>query len=219
MAARDDPVHHAARRAARQFANALDDIRHARIGAGLSQQAVASRVGISRARLGRIENGQDRHVHIDLLAMIAGAVGLELAVRTFAGGGRVRDRAQLRALDRFRVRLGPEWTWLSEVPLPLPGDQRAWDLVGTHMGSGLMIWVEAESRVHDSQALLRRLALKRKDSDAARLILVVSDTHGNRDALREARDAFAEAFPGSMRRAIPDLVAGRDPGDDVLLVL
>ncbi len=105
------------------------------------------------------------------------------------------------------------------MPLPGPGEQRAWDLVGTHVGTGLQIWVEAESRIHDAQALLRRLALKRKDSDATRVILVVSATHGNREALREAADAFAEAFPARARQAIPELLAGRDPGDDVLLIL
>ena len=82
-----------------------------------------------------------------------------------------------------------------------------------------MIWVEAESRLRDSQALLRRIALKQRDAEAARLVLVLNDTHHNRLAVRDAASPLYESFPGEMRRAILDLVAGRDPGDDVMVFL
>ena len=83
----------------------------------------------------------------------------------------------------------------------------------------MVIWVEAESRLRDSQALLRRLALKRRDGAATRLVLVLNDTRANREAAREAATSLAGAFPSPMRSAIPRLVEGEDPGGDVLVIL
>jgi len=219
MPSREDPVDRAARRVRKQLVDVLDDIHTARIGAGLSQRSVAERAGISRSRFGRIETGVERGVPTDLLARITGALGLDLSVRVYPGGQRLRDGVQVRVLDRSRVRLGDRWAWQGEVTLNIPWDQRAWDMVGTHLETGLRVWVEAESRLRDSQALLRRLALKRRDASATRLILVLNDTAANREAVREAATSFAEAFPVTMRTAIPLLIDGKDPGGDVLMIL
>lgn len=219
MTSREDPIDRAVRRLRRQLDDVLHDIRETRLGSGISQKTIASRVGISRARLGRIERGEEPRIPSETLARIAGALGLELSLRIFTGGRRLQDAPQIRTLGRFRQRLGAAWGWQAEAPLPIPGDQRAWDLVGTHAVSRLTVWVEAESRLRDSQAVLRRIALKRRDGTATRLILVVNDTLANREAIREAPSSFAEAFPAAMRTAMPLLVDGKDPGADVLVIL
>ena len=91
--------------------------------------------------------------------------------------------------------------------------------MGTHQQTRLKVWVEAESKVRDSQAVLRRIALKRRDGSATRLILVLNDTLGDREAVREAASSFGEAFPSPMRAAVRQLIVGHDPGGDVLMFL
>jgi transcriptional regulator with XRE-family HTH domain len=219
MTAREDPVTRATHRVRDSLRALVADIREARLAAGLSQQAVANAIGISRSQLSRIEHGIKTDVSIILAGRLAGAVGLDLSIRAYAGAMRIRDQVQLLLLARAQARLGHSWRWRLEVVLPMPGDQRAWDAAATHKVSGVRIWVEAESRIHDVQALLRRIELKRRDSHADRVVLLVNDTRANRDALRDAAAAFASAFPASPRSAIGALVAGRDPGADVLLVM
>lgn len=219
MTSREDPVSRGARRARDGLRSIVSEIHHARHGAGLSQQRVADAVGISRSQLSRIEHGIKPDVSIELAGRLCGAVGLDLAVRAYPGSMRIRDVAQTPLLGRGRTRLGGGWRWRLEVVLSIPGDQRAWDAIGTHQATGLRIWIEAESRINDVQALLRRIELKRRDGEAARVVLLVNDTRANRDAIAAAATTFATAFPARPRTAIRSLIAGRDPGSDVLLVL
>ncbi len=219
MTSREDPVCRGARRARDGLRSVVSEIHHARHGAGLSQQTVADAVGISRSQLSRIEHGIKLDVSIELAGRLCGAVGLDLAVRAYPGSMRIRDVAQTPLLGRGRTRLGADWRWRLEVVLPIPGDQRAWDAVGTHQATGLRIWIEAESRINDVQGLLRRIELKRRDGGAHRVVLLVNETRANRDVLAGAAAAFALAFPARPRAAIRSLIAGRDPGGDVLLVL
>jgi hypothetical protein len=78
--------------------------------------------------------------------------------------------------------------------------------------------VEVETRPTDEQALTRRLALKRRDGLAERLILVLPDTRHNRMFLREAAGLRA-ALPIVGSRAMELLGAGLDPGGDAIVVL
>jgi transcriptional regulator with XRE-family HTH domain len=190
-----------------------------RIRGGLDQTTVARRVGMSRSRYSRIERGEEPLVPALMLARMCGALGLDLSIRAYVGADPLRDAAQIRIMDLLRRRLGPGWIWRTEVPLTIENDQRAWDAVGTHRRTGLSVWVEIESRLRDSQALLRRIALKRRDGDATRVLLVVPSTRNNRDAIRAASASLAEAYPADMRRAIRRLAAGDDPGADALLLL
>jgi hypothetical protein len=105
------------------------------------------------------------------------------------------------------------------VVLPIARDKRAWDSVWTHRSTGLVVHVEAESRLGDVQALLRRLALKRRDGAATRLVLVVADTRQNRAVSRAAARELVAAFPADVRHAMSRLREGRDPGADVMVVL
>lgn len=190
-----------------------------RIRGGLDQATVARRVGVSRSRYSRIERGEEPLVPALMLARMCGALGLDLSIRAYIGMDPLRDAAQIRIMDLLRRRLGPDWIWRTEVPLRIDNDQRAWDAVGTHRHTDLIVWVEVESRLRDSQALLRRIALKRRDGDATRVLLVVPTTRNNRDAIKAASASFAEAFPADMRRAIRRLAAGDDPGADALLIM
>ncbi len=132
-------------------------------------------------------------------------------------GIRVRDRAQLALLERFRARLPPTAIWSTEVPLPIPGDRRAWDAciaVG-----GRRAGCEAETRLTDVQALERRLALKVRDGEVDLLLLIVSDTAANRQMLALHRGALRTLLPLDGRDVLQSLGSGRLPEASGLLVI
>jgi transcriptional regulator with XRE-family HTH domain len=128
---------------------------------GLSQRAVAAASGVEQAEVSRIEAGRRSGATLRTLARLAIAVGLELSVRLYPGGEPIRDKAHIALLARFRKAVGERWAWTAEVPLPIPGDKRAWDRV--LRGAGVVIGVEAETRPTDLQEVQRRVALKKRD--------------------------------------------------------
>ncbi len=217
MPARERSVERGSRRGTEVLRRFADEVRAARVALGLTQREVARAVGSSRSQIGRIEHADLRSLGFMLAARVASAVALDLSVRTFPSGPRVRDARHLELLGRLRSRLAPTWRVAFEVPLPIPGDQRAWDAVAT-LGH-LRVGVEAENRLTDVQSLLRRLALKRRDGGVDRVLLVVRGTHGNRAAVREYASPLRDAFPLMPRQALAALSAGRDPGGDALILL
>lgn len=193
------------------------EIRQARLAGGLSQRAVGHAVGLSYSQVGRIERAVHPTVSVAQLARIASVVGLDLSVRFYPGPTRLRDSAHLALIARFRAKLSPDLTVRTEVPLPLAGDQRAWDAVIE--GAGEPIAVEAETRLSDVQALERRIALKRRDSGLRRVILVVAATRSNSRIVREAAASLELAFPVPGRLTLRALAAGRDPGGSSVILV
>lgn len=192
------------------------ELRRARVGAGLSQEVVARAVGTSHSTISRIEQGTVAAVDPDILAACCGAVGLELAIRVYPAGDAIRDRAHARLLERFRRELHATLRWRTEVPFPAPGDPRSWDaLTGT---ADWRIGVEAETVVDDTQALDRKLALKRRDGNVDHIILVAADTPRNRRALAAAPAAFAD-LPLRSRAILRALRVGENPGASGIVVL
>jgi len=151
-----------------------------------------------------------------LLARHAAAVGLRTRIRLFPGDGALRDAGQVALIRRFRERIGNAGRWAFEVPIPLPGDQRALDAVLAVAGG--RIGLEFYVRLADCQAQLRAAHLKQRDADLDRMVIVVKATHANRRALREAARAIADTFPGSMRHLLATLAAGElPPANGVIL--
>lgn len=181
------------RRGARLIVEVGRDIRDARSAAALTQAQVGRACGISGSHEGKIERGEVRGVSIIALAQICEVVGLDLTVRTYPGATPLRDAAHLALQARFRARLDPRWTWRTEVPVPLPGDQRSWDAVIAR--NGLRIGVETETRLRDLQAFDRRIALKLRDSGLDRVVLVLADTRANRSILHAYGDAIRSNYP------------------------
>ncbi|HSM38411.1 MAG TPA: helix-turn-helix transcriptional regulator [Candidatus Limnocylindrales bacterium] len=193
------------------------ELRLARRTSGLTQVEVARRAGTSAAQLSRLENGLLLTASFVVLNRMAAAVGLRLYCRALPGGRRLLDKPQLTLLDRLRARIHASWRWQLEVPLPRPGDLRAVDAVLTL--PGCTIAVEAITRLADLQAQLRAARIKARDLGADRLILLVSGSTANRQALLEASDLVATALPMTTRRALATLAAGADPGADALIIL
>jgi hypothetical protein len=178
---------------------------------------VARAAGVSASWISRVENAAVEDLGLRSLSMMLAVVGLDLSVRAFPGGQALRDEGHRQLLARFRALLPPGSEWHTEVPLPIPGDQRAWD--ATTRLWGLPVAVEAELRPTDLQALERKLSLKKRDAGLMRLVLVLADTRSNRAFLRWTGDDLASHFPIQGRRARQALLDPSDPGADLLVLI
>ena len=61
---------------------------------------------------------------------------------------------------------------------------------------------ELETRLHDVQALERRLALKQRDGGVDIVLLVVADTTANRRFLEQHREQFRDLLPLDSRQVL-----------------
>lgn len=193
------------------------EIRDARLAHDLSQTAAARAIGHSKSNWSRIERGEALRVPLLELARVLTVVGLDLHVRAYPGGRPLRDSAHLELLQRLRTRLGPAVRWRTEVPLPLHGDQRAWDaLLGVRQ---VRVGVEAETRARDAQAIQRRLALKQRDGGVECVLLLLADSRHNRAFLRTCGEGFLGGFPVAGSVALARLAASADPGGSAIILL
>jgi hypothetical protein len=174
--------------------------------------------GISDSELSRLELGQTVDLSYEIVAAVGALVGLRVALRAYRGERVLFDHPQVQLLRSLRDRLGPGWTWRYEVSVA-PGDLRAWDMVGRHVHTGQVVVVEAETRIRDLQALIRRFGQKRDASGSPRVVLLVAGTRNNRAAIITGRNELAAEFPVATRRALRHLAAGREPGADCLIIL
>jgi transcriptional regulator with XRE-family HTH domain len=203
------------RRLARRIGSELRDTR---MSAGLSLATVAHAAGMSAAQLGRIERAELEAPDLVQICRAARALGHIASVRLFPVGSPVRDAAHLALLQRFEARLGHPLRLVREVPLPIEGDRRAWD--GMVLGAETPIFTEAETHIHDAQALERGIGLKlRDDPRSSTVLLIASRTRHNRRVIDEHRESLRGLFPldgGAILRAIS---AGRVPNAGGILLL
>ena len=174
-------------------------------------------MGVSHARVSRVEHGHLRDLGIAEVARHGATVGLKLHARFYPTGSGLRDAAQLDLLRRFRARIGDRWSWQLEAPLNIAGDLRAFDALLTR--GDLQIAVEAITRLRDAQAQLRAAALKQRDGQVRRMVMLIGATHHNRAALGSAGDVIATGFPLSTRATLATLAQGHDPGDNGIVML
>jgi len=194
-----------------------EEIRLARVGRGLSLAFVGAAVGISEAQASRIDRGVAPRVPYLVLARLCGAVGLDLASRAYAGATGIRDAPSVALLTDFARLLHPSLRWDTEVPLPIPGDQRAWD--GLVRGDGWRFGAEAESSPRDGQALVRRIQLKLRDSDVDGAILLLRDTRTTRIFLSASEPELRPLFPMTTRTTLNALRRGAPPpGNGIVIV-
>ena len=198
-------------------ADLCQELRQARLDRDVSQTDLARTVGLSRGWISRVERGLVADLSLEQTSMLLAAVGLRLVARAYPAGPPIRDAAHAALLGRLRSRLHRSLTWATEVPLPRPGDLRAWDAM--IRGAGWTVGVEAETRPRDLQALTRRISLKLRDGGTDRLMLVLLDSRHNRTLLRSEGAALEALLPTSSRRAMELLGAGLDPeGNAVILI-
>lgn len=216
MGTRERPFDRARRASAQHRAEAARELRLARMTAGLSQRTIALEARVSHATVGRVERGEEPEVSIELLDRLAAAVGLSMTVRFFPDGDPIRDAGHSKLLARLKSRIHPELRWRTEVPLPRPGDRRAWDAV--IRGAGWTVGVEAETRLRDAQAVVRKVGMKLRDGDVDHVVLLVADTRGNRAAITAA-SVELDGYGVHQRHALAALAEGRAPGGNAVVIL
>jgi transcriptional regulator with XRE-family HTH domain len=216
MATRERPADRGSQTSARLLFAIGTEIGDARRAAGLSQRTVAASARLSQSALSRIEHGRARRVSVDTLSRVLAVLGLRLSLKAYPDGDPIRDAPQRRLLGRLQPLVDPLAGWRQEVPVTQdPSDRRAWDAVLATRP--LPTHDEAETQLNDTQALQRRLELKKRDGERGRLILLVADTRANRAVLRSK--PFGDAFPVSGSTALAALARGDDPGGDAIVVL
>jgi transcriptional regulator with XRE-family HTH domain len=178
---------------------------------------VGAASGLSTTQISRIERAKLASASIDQACRLASVLRLNMSVKFYPAGQPLRDQAHLELIERFRARLGPPLVLRTEVPVSIAGDARAWDMV---VGGGPRPFGgEVETRLRDWQALGRRITLKMRDSGIDQVILLVSASRSNREALRVAEASMAAMFPIPARVALKALGEGRDPGGSVIIML
>jgi transcriptional regulator with XRE-family HTH domain len=217
MPGRERSDDRARRRTQESLAGLGQELRRARLAHDLSQREVARTIGASHSTWGRLERGRAPGVSAMTLARALSVVGLELSLRAYPTGQPLRDVAHLELLGRLRALLGEGVRWAPEVPLPTPGDLRAWD--GLISIERIRVGVEAETRVRDVQAQERRLALKHRDGRVDHVILLLADTRHHRRVLADHAAHLAAAFPVPGRLCVQRLAASRDPGGSSIVLL
>jgi transcriptional regulator with XRE-family HTH domain len=204
-------------RARRLQAELGSELREARLARGLRLVDVARASSTSASHISRVERALTTDLTVLHLAGHAAVVGLKLHARFYPTGGGLRDAAQLDLLRRLRARIGDRWSWQLEAPLNIAGDLRAFDAL--LMRPDATIAVEAITRLRDAQAQLRAAALKQRDGNVPRLVLLIKATDHNRTALASAADVLATSFPLGTRATLKALSEGTDPGDNGIVLL
>lgn len=190
-----------------------------RLALGASQDHVAEASRISRPRYSRIENGKAPTLQVIEVARIASVLGLESSIRLYPGGPPVRDAAHARRLGAFLACAARPLITRTEAPLPALADRRelrAWD--GLIVGHGERTAVELEMRLHDTQALERRISLKRRDDPTDWFLLLIADTRTNRRVLASLPDLFPDLPHLARTQALQRLESGMHPGTGIVLV-
>jgi transcriptional regulator with XRE-family HTH domain len=217
MASIERLIDRANQRADTAIRSAGREIRIARRDRNLSLDRAGAAAGISASAASRIERGLTREVSVLRLTQLAEVVGLELSLRLFASGSPIRDDVHASLLGRCRDAMHPSLRWSIEVPLPNPGDDRAWDAMVS--GPGWRYGVEAETAPRDVQALSRRLALKLRDGGVDGILLVLPPTRRVREFLAASRGMLDEAFPILGTTALARLKEGLDPGGGSIILI
>jgi hypothetical protein len=217
MPARNEPALHG-RRVAQRLRTAFGaELLAGRLDAAISQRTAGEAADMSHTQFGRIERGQLPKLTFDQAARAAAAVGLRIALKTYPDGDPARDAGHLGLAERFRRRLPPGTTWRTEVPLPIPGDRRAWDGVAILLGR--TAGCELEMRLGDVQALERRVTLKERDGDVDVVILVIAETKHNRRMLDLHRDELRGLLPLDSRQVLASFGQGRLPDRSGIVLL
>jgi transcriptional regulator with XRE-family HTH domain len=216
MAGRTTPLEEGRRIAEIVGRELADELRNARLGRGLTQAQLGKSIGVDRERVSAVERRRPRAMTVEQLALQAAVLGMKLSVKLYPLGDAVRDIAQIRYINRFIERVGAAWRVALDVPIPLPGDLRAIDVVLT---GACVIAVEVVTRLRDVQAVIRSAQLKQRDFGATRVVIVVAGTHANRKALALARSGLGAAFDLDSQQVLRLLASGNDPGRDAIILL
>lgn len=196
-----------------------EELRVARVAAGLSQSQLARRARVSQTTVSAVERGA-RGASMEVASRLATGCGYELGVRLFPGDGvSLRDSGQLAMAEALVAAASRLWHARLELPVS-SSDRRAADLVLE--GASEVLHIEIERRLVDLQAQLRSATLKRdalasRYQNPVRLILALPDRRSARTAVEQMSALLARTLPAGSARIRRSLVTGEPlDGDGIL---
>jgi transcriptional regulator with XRE-family HTH domain len=205
------------RRIAERFAN---EVRIARVAAGLSQRDVAARAGLTQAFVSQVERGRVL-AGLESMVRLAVVLGLSLSLRLFPGDGlKLRDSGQMDIALAIRTEAHSTRRVRLEEPIAYGNDRRAADMI---LETPIeLVMLEIERGLVDFQAQYRAAQLKRATLAArlgrtVRLVIALPDTRRNRELLRQHQELIRTALPISSRRIWAAIRSGEALGGDGLL--
>lgn len=185
--------------------------RDGRLALGWSQQALASRMGVSRSYITAIERSR-ANPSLEVVVRLARTLGFEIDLTAqrpiIVGDRRQRDAVHARCSGYVDRRLTADgWETAREVEL-VEGRWRGWiDLLAFDRRTGTLLVIEIKTRIDDVGALERQIGwYERAARQVARargwnvrrvltwLLVLASDEVDA--SLAANRDVMARAFPG-----------------------
>ena len=204
-------------------------LREARLGSGLTQRAAAEKVGLTQSTVSDAELGRGSRIPLETWALLAAAVGTELAafLQAVPGADRPRDHEHLRRQEALIAFAAPGgWRAAPELAVDATPRSRSIDVALTRPETREAVVVEIWDWFDDVGAGLRgldgkiaALAARLGDGWTVRGLYIVRATRRNRALVGEFWRLFAARFPGSGHawiRALTD-AAARLPREDALL--
>lgn len=178
---------------------------------------MASLLGWSQTEYWRLEANRTSNVSISDLAAAFSILGHEMSADVHPMGDPIIDRGHQALIMRFRELLSAHFRVVAEAPLPYAGDRRSWDILLRLAGQ--LTGVEAETRIRDVQALVRRIRARERDGGVDHILVVLADTRINRRLVAELRVALGTRFAASPRAILGALRSGQPlPGSAVILI-
>jgi transcriptional regulator with XRE-family HTH domain len=125
---------------------------------GWSQQLLASKAGVSRSVIWRIERGQADRVAVHTLVGVAAALGARIDVRLLWQGEGLDRLLDARHASLVELVIGlltsSEWETAAEVSFNVRGERGSIDILAFHRRTGSLLVIEVKSVVPDIQAML-----------------------------------------------------------------
>jgi len=198
------------------------EIRTARVSSGISQQELAHRSGVSQGFISMVERGR-RTPGLEVANRLAAACGLQLWLRLFPGDGvTLRDSGQLAMATAIVNAAHADYRCRSEVPIGIPGDRRAHDLVMELPTETLALELErgfADLQAQIRAAQLKRDALAARTDRPVRLVIAAPDTRAIRRMLRDHAALLVNTFGVPSRAIWRSIRTGRPIGADGILLV
>ena len=196
------------------------DLKLLRVASAQTQRQMALRSGISQSFESEIERGT-RAASVEVLSTLAEAGGGRLVMRIVTGDGvSLRDSGQLDVVQLIAAQCHPRWHKTIEMPIGLPPDRRAADLVveipaETNMLEVERAWVDHQGQLRPLQ--LKRAALSERLGRPVNLIIALLETERTRVALAGYEAIVRETAPMTSRHIWAALRSGEPVGGDGIL--
>ena len=129
-----------------------------------TQNDLASKAGVSRPAVWRIERGHADRVTVHVLVRVAAALGARIDVRLLWQGeglDRLLDAGHADLVERTLDLLATlDWLVATEVSFNLRGERGSIDILAFHPATGSLLVIEIKSVVPDMQAMLHGIDRK-----------------------------------------------------------